>query len=211
MYMIFPLGAGIFWTATYVLIIRAGLRDRTYGMPVVAFAASIGWEFTFTFVRPVPGVRAWINLTWFCLDLAIGYTIVRYGRREFPGLPPRLLLPSFIGVCALAYTAMELISRELDHGERHLSAFADNVLISALFLAMLAARGPRGQSVGIAVTKLLGTACASLAMLTVPEIDPRYDNGLMYFLYFSCLVLDLAYVWAMVAVRRRTAPAEQPD
>src|SRR5215471_14845579 len=31
------IGSGIFWTAVYIVIIRLGFRERTYGMPITPF------------------------------------------------------------------------------------------------------------------------------------------------------------------------------
>ncbi len=42
------LGSGLFWTVTYLLIIRRGFRDQTYGMPLVALCANLAWEFIFS-------------------------------------------------------------------------------------------------------------------------------------------------------------------
>ncbi|MFF4037699.1 hypothetical protein [Streptomyces sp. NPDC001816] len=206
----FLLGTGLFWSVTYVLLIRTGLRERTFGMPVVAFATNVSWEFMFAFVRPPSGVMHVINIVWFCFDLAIGYTVVRFGRSEFPYLPDRLFLPALAVLLALAYPGMNYASEQFDEGVGAITAFGSNLAMSGMFLAMLAARrGTRGQSVGTAVTKLLGTACASVSMLTDPDGDPRYDNALMYYLYLGCLVLDLAYVYAVFTVGRaeRTADA----
>lgn len=44
------LGSGAFWTLTYVLMIRRGFVDRTYGMPLVALGANVSWEFIFSFL-----------------------------------------------------------------------------------------------------------------------------------------------------------------
>ena len=38
------LASGLFWTLTYVLVIRQGLADRTYGMPLVALTRPPGEE-----------------------------------------------------------------------------------------------------------------------------------------------------------------------
>jgi hypothetical protein len=158
----FLLGTGVFWTAAYVLLIRTGLRDRTFGMPVVAFATNISWEFTFAFVRPPSGVMHVVNIVWFCFDLAIGCTVVRHGRSEFPYLPAPSYLPALAALLALAYPGMDFASEQFDEGGGTITAFGSNLAMSAMFLAMLAARrSTRGQSTGIALAKPLGTACAS--------------------------------------------------
>jgi len=36
MFTLLMLGSGIFWTTTYMLIIRRSFLDHTYGMPLVA-------------------------------------------------------------------------------------------------------------------------------------------------------------------------------
>ncbi|MEU6063842.1 MULTISPECIES: transmembrane-type terpene cyclase [Streptomyces] len=204
----FLLGTGVFWTTAYVLLIRTGVRERTFGMPVVAFATNISWEFMFAFVRPPSGLGHVINIVWFCFDVAVGYTVVRFGRAEFPYLPDRLFLPALGALLLLAYPGMNYASEEFDAGDGVLTAFGSNLAMSGLFLAMLAARrGTRGQSPGIALTKLLGTACASLTMLTDPDGDPRYDNALMYYLYIGCFVVDLAYAYAVFAVGRAQGAA----
>ncbi|MGW2486040.1 transmembrane-type terpene cyclase [Streptomyces sp. NPDC001606] len=203
------LGTGAFWTAAYVLLVRTGVRERTFGMPVVAFATNISWEFMFAFVRPQAGMLHVVNIVWFCFDLAVGYTVVRFGRSEFPYLPARLFPPALAVLLALAYVGMDYASQEFDQGAGTITAFGSNLAMSGMFLAMLAARrGTRGQSAGIALAKLLGTACASLALLTDPAGDPRYDSALMYYLYVGCFLLDVAYLAALCAVRRaeRVAP-----
>ncbi|MGW3206876.1 transmembrane-type terpene cyclase [Streptomyces sp. NPDC001135] len=213
MHTAFLLGTGLFWTAAYVLLIRTGLRERTFGMPVVAFATNISWEFMFAFVRPPSGLMHVVNIVWFCFDLAVGYTLVRFGRAEFPYVPGRLFLPALAVLLGFAYPGMNLASEQFDAGGGAITAFGSNLAMSGMFLAMLAARrGTRGQSMGIAVTKLLGTACASLAMLTDPDSVPRHDSALMHYLYVGCFLLDLAYAAALSAVRRgeRTTPVTAP-
>ncbi|MEU6776838.1 hypothetical protein [Streptomyces sp. NPDC046759] len=203
MHTAFLLGTGVFWTAAYALLIRTGLREHTFGMPVVAFATNISWEFMFAFVRPPSGVMHVVNVVWFCFDLAVGYTVVRFGRSEFPYLPGRLFLPALAVLLAFAYPGMNYASEQFDAGGGAITAFGSNLAMSGMFLAMLAARrGTRGQSPGIALTKLLGTVCASLSMLTDPDPVPRHDTALMHYLYVGCFLLDLAYAVALFTVRR---------
>lgn len=203
MTLVFALGTGIFWTLAYVLLIRIGIREKTFGMPIVAFATNISWEFCFAFVRPAAGVQHWINVVWFVFDCAIGYTVLRFGAREFPYLDPRVFYAGFALLLALAYIGMNGASLQFDDGAGTITAFGSNIAMSGLFLAMLAARGgSRGQSVGIAAAKLLGTACASLAELSGKHPEARYHSSFAYYLYVTCLVLDLAYLGALILVRR---------
>jgi hypothetical protein len=73
------LGSGAFWTLTYLLIIRRGFLDRTYGMPLVALCANISWEFIFSFLYPHGPVQRPVNIVWFSLDLIILFQMLRYG------------------------------------------------------------------------------------------------------------------------------------
>jgi hypothetical protein len=207
------LGTGGFWTAAYILLIRIGVRERTYGMPIAAFATNISWEFMFAFVRSAAGLQHWINVVWFAFDCAIGYTVVRFGPAEFKVLPRWGFYGALVVLLCLAYPGMNLASEQFDAGKGSITAFGSNLVMSGLFLAMLLSRGSmRGQSLGIAVCKMLGTACASAAMLADTSLDARYHVGFMYYLYVGCFVVDLAYVAALVAVRRTSArPAVEPE
>jgi hypothetical protein len=57
------------WAVAYVLIIRRGFLDKTYGVPMVALAGNIVWEFLFAFCIRAPGesMDMWkmINVVWF--------------------------------------------------------------------------------------------------------------------------------------------------
>jgi hypothetical protein len=69
MFDILLVGSGILWTVTYLLIIRRGFLDHTYGMPLVALCANLSWEFIFSFVFPHGPVQRPVNVVWFSLDL----------------------------------------------------------------------------------------------------------------------------------------------
>lgn len=195
-------GAGLCWTLAYLLIIRVGLRERTYGMPIVAFAANISWEFIYAFVRPSNGVQHTINIIWFLLDCVIGYTIVKFGPDEFPYLSRKVFYGCFIALLGFAYPAVNLFGTQFDAGDGLFSAFAMNLVMSALFISMFMARpAGRGQSVGIATAKLAGTAFASASVAVKSDLAARYHGGLLPYLYVTCFLLDLVYLGLLLSLR----------
>jgi hypothetical protein len=201
------LGSGLCWTATYILIIWRGIADRTYGMPVVALAANLSWEFIFSVVRPPDLVAQHIvNYVWLALDLVILVTVVRYGPREFRDLPKPVFYVGLAGTLVLGYVGVDLVSREFDNGGPTYVAFAQNLMMSALFLSMLAARRTMaGQSVSIAVLKMVGTALASVWV----SMSGNYEGSeFLLGCYLGIFALDLAYVVALLAVRRYPRTAE---
>jgi hypothetical protein len=198
------LGVGLFWTTAYVLIIRQGFRDRTYGMPIVALCANMAWEFIFSVVRPPADLLSHtVFVVWLCFDLGIAYTVVRFGRREFSYLSRSVFLVGCLVTFALSYLCIDLASRQLDAGGPTVVAFAINLMMSGLFLGMLAGRGStRGQSPVVAAAKLVGTLCASLYTWDIGWY-PHWI--LMPYLYVASFVVDLAYLVAVLAVRKAKA------
>ncbi|GAB3404221.1 hypothetical protein GCM10027569_12140 [Flindersiella endophytica] len=203
------LGGGVAWTIAYLLIIWHGFADRTYGMPLVALGANLSWEFIFSFVHPSDQPQRTVNVVWLLFDLVILVTAVRFGAREFPGLPRLLYLGGLGGILVLSYLGVLLFANEFDTGGAVYVAFAQNLLMSGLFLSMLWSRwlrradeSPlRGQSVWIGVAKLVGTAFASaMAYFTLPSYS---GSALLGYLYLTILLLDAAYVVALVVVARK--------
>jgi len=200
---------GLCWAAAYVLIIRRGFADRTYGMPIVALCANVSWEFIFSVVRPHAGVQRISDLVWLAFDLVIMYTALRFGPREFGYLPRSVFYAGFAGTLVLAYLGVDLVSRELDNGNGIFAGFIDNLMMSALFLGMLAGRGGlRGQSVSIAAFKFVGTIFASLGFWLYGE---NSHTALLVYLYIANGVADAAYLAAVVIIRARTRAGAVPS
>ncbi len=202
MFTLLMLGSGLFWTATYLLIIRRGTLDRTYGMPLVAFCANISWECIFSFLLPSHGVQQVVNIVWFVLDVGILVCILRYGLGEFAGLSKMAFYAVFGLTLATCFCTVLLITLEFHDGGTY-SAFGQNLLMSVLFIVMLyRRRSLRGQSLSIALCKLFGTAMASLAFFLYAAISQH--SVLLPFLYVSTLLYDLIYV-GMVSQHQRGA------
>jgi len=89
------MASGLFWLIAYLLIIKRGFNDRTYGMPIVAFVGNIAWEIIYGLrLEPVCPLT-WAscpdlviqgrNFVWLIFDLLILYTILKFGRQYFSG------------------------------------------------------------------------------------------------------------------------------
>lgn len=206
----------LLWVAIYVLIIRAGFRDRTYGMPIVALCGNFCWEANYTFLRPFDPLLGVTSATWLAFDCVILYTAVRYGPAQFPYLPRRLFHCCLAGLMVMCWIGMDVLIQHFEHMGREdactYTAIAQNMVISALFLAMLAQRRSlSGQSVAIAVCRLLADIMAVTAVtLTVKDGDLT-ESPLLTFLLVSIVVLDTAYLTALLAVRRSQAPDVTTD
>lgn len=189
---------GVCWAVTYVLIIRRGFAERTYGMPIVALCTNLSWEFIYSFVRPHAGFQRAGDIVWVALDAVIMFTAVRFGPREFPYLSKPVFYAGLAGTLVLSYLGVDLMAREFEHGAGNYAGFADNLMMSALFLGMLAGRrGLRGQSVSIAAWKFVGTIFASLGFYLY---GTHSHTALFVYMYFANGIADFAYLVAVVVI-----------
>jgi hypothetical protein len=211
--------SSVFWTLTYALIIARGARDRTCGMPVPALAANLSWEVIFLVVTLSHGAfdaRLALLLPWTLLDLAILVQCFRHGPRDCPDPWLAKHFPAaLLGILALAAAVLLAFVRELPDAVGWYAAFGQNLMMSVLFVTRLQRRGDlRGQSIHIALAKLLGTLFAFiLAVFWSPpslrehwtELLPeRYSpvSPLIVVLYSGIFAFDVLYV-ALVHRRSR--------
>ncbi len=184
---------GLFWSLTYILIIRRGFKDKTYGMPLVALGANISWEAIFSFIHPHSGAQLYINYIWFFLDVLILLQFLKFGKSEFPALSNKQFYTGFMLVLATSFGLVLSITYEFNDWQGAYAAFGQNLLMSALFIIMLFRRDNlRGQSIYIAIFKMVGTAFISLAFYLYASISQ--DSILLPFLFISIFVYDLIYV-----------------
>lgn len=201
--------SGLCWTLVYLECLRVGLRDRTYAMPIFALGLNLAWEVLYA----VDGLANWgrfgafgqtqtvINVVWAGLDVAILWTFFRFGRRAWPQLNVSLVVT--LGVAALIVGAAVQGVFYVEFGARNApvyTAFAQNLLMSVLFVDLLLRRGTAsGQSMVIASAKLAGTLAPTISLGFIAGFNPY-----VAVLGLLCLVFDALYV---VALRSVPAPA----
>ena len=156
--LVFGLLSTVFWTAAYVLILKRGFQDKTFGLPVTVICANVAWEALYSFHFEVPLVTKVGNTAWFVIDVLIAYTCLRYGKREFQQPVIQRGLPGLVAV-GIAMWALVLwafiISFEDGFGKTSGSILA--LFNASMMVAMILRRNSvRGQSCYIALFIFLG-------------------------------------------------------
>lgn len=184
-----------FWTISYALIIRRSHLDGTWGMPFPALCLNLAYEVVFGFVHPLASPANYVNIVWFLVDLVILGQFLRHGRAALPAqLPKQLFLPAVAVCVAIAIGVSLTVTSDLGlaRGNSYLGWGAD-LLTCATFVALLQKReGVGGQSLGIAVTRMLG----SWAIIPAQEIE--ISLAFVHWVYPSATVLNLTYVYLYV-------------
>ncbi|MFK0217440.1 hypothetical protein ACIQWN_04515 [Streptomyces vinaceus] len=196
--------SGVAWTVVYVEAIRVGLRDRTYAMPVAALALNFAWEATYAVGEVRAGVSAQgvVNVVWALADIVIIWTYLRFGRAELPEFVTRPLFAAWsVLVFGSGFAVQWLFLAHFGtHDATRYAAFLQNLLMSGLFIALYAdRRGPRGQSLVIAVAKWLGTLAPTLLFGVIEDSPFILGLGVL------CSVFDLAYIGLLLRERRLAA------
>src|ERR671919_1742394 len=189
---------GIFWILTYFFIISKGFKDKTYGMPLTALCANISWEFIYSFVLPSSPPQIFINYLWFGLDCVIVFQFFKYYRNEFPNLSSSKVYIVFGLMIFSAFSIILTGAISLDDHRGVYAAFGQNLLMSVLFVVMFFKRGEwlRGQSIFIAVFKMLGTGLTSIHFYI---FEPVYQSSIVLpFLFISIFLFDLLYTVLIV-------------
>jgi hypothetical protein len=196
---LFKITSGVFWSLAYLLIIRRGFKDRTFGMPLAALCANISWEFIFSFVHPHDSPQLYVNITWFLLDTLILFQALRFGRKAFDTLLPKgSFYPFFLLSLLLSFLIVLGISTEFNNWNGMYTAFGQNLMMSILFVLMLRSRNDlSGQSLYIAIFKALGTLVASIYFYI-----SHSPSLLMVTLYISIFIFDVLYI-AMLYVKHK--------
>lgn len=203
--------SSLFWTVTYALVVRQGAKDRLHGMPLVALGANLAWELIFlavTLANRAYDERLAMLVPWTVLDVAIVVQCFRYGRADFRD--PLVVRHFGKGLaCLLLFAGAVLFTfvREMRDAIGWYAAFGQNLMMSALFVAMLLRRDSvRGQSIYIAISKFLGTFFAFVLALfwSPPTLHRHWDSllpdgyhpisPLIVTLYTGIFTLDVAYI-----------------
>jgi hypothetical protein len=187
---VFQISTGICWSIVYILIIKQGMKDKSTGMPMEALCANISWEFIFSFIYPHTGLQGFIDIIWFALDVIILIQFMKYGRKEFAKtLPMKYFYPTLLITITLSFLIIMATVQEFNDFEGKYAAFSQNFMMSCLYISLLLKRGnSRGQSLSIAILKMIGSFIPALAFFIY------FRSGLIIILSIGSLIFDLVYI-----------------
>jgi hypothetical protein len=206
--------SGLAWAVAYFGIAYRGFRDRSFGMPLIPLALNLAWEFLHAVVFPqgTSGVELVVSYVWLVMDVIIATTFIRFGFRHYRDAFG-LTRTGFFSTTAFTFVAAFLIMgtglpffaqfREFFGNSlvqsAYFIAYLQNLVMSAAFIVMLwLRRTSEGQSLWIAVSKMLGTApTVGIVYLTVYHPADWYFMAAIIGVTF---VLDVAYC---VMIHRR--------
>ena len=197
------------WIVAYILFIRQGWKDRTYGVPMAAICLNITWEaVTFTGPAPVP-LWKWIEGAWLFIDVIILWQLWIHGKST-------MLRPSLqryhhlviVGMLALA-TGFHLTWRTFwDDELLFVNAFIINLIMSVLFISLALARPTlSGLTIPGAWCKFLGTILTGVQCLVfLPKVmHERESWAFLWYLVVAIAICDALYLFVLYHLRRITA------
>ena len=197
---------GIFWSLAYFLMIRQGFKDKTYGMPLAALCANISWEAIFAFLHPHRPPQLYINYVWFALDTVIVFQFLKFGKKEFSKFSIVQFYLIFTFAIVMSFCSILFVTYEFQDWQGAYAAFGQNLMMSILFLWMFFSRDDlRGQSVYIALFKMIGTGVSSLAFYLYQPISQ--GSYLMPYLYVAIFICDSVY--SVLVYRRSVREAKE--
>jgi len=166
--------SGLAWTIVYIALIYRGLKDKSYGMPLVPLALNFAWELVFSIIYPpsTTGIAGTIiNGIWMLCDIGILYTYFRYSYNYFYNRY-KITKLTWIGLSIFAFiVSFEIMfiggpffgqfkyyfNGDIFQGAIFI-AYIQNLIISVCFILMIwERRDSKGQSLTIGVFKCIGT------------------------------------------------------
>lgn len=185
---------GLSWTIVYLLVIYRSFKDKQCGMPSVAMAFNLSWEFlySFMFYDPESSLQLWINRVWFVCDVVILAAFLLYGAKQWSKLYQKFFFPYAVTIVLAAFSLLYFYQLNFDKSAITYSAFIMNVLMSWMFIEMfMKQQDLKGQAFGIAFFKMIGTLAATILLLQ------RFSHFLQL-LGVLCFVLDMIYIILIV-------------
>lgn len=192
---------GLCWTIVHIKLIHLGFKEKTCGMPFIALALNFTWNGTYSYLNlknnPLD-MESYMILIWFALDILVVLTHLIYGKRYFPKHTNKeYFYPWTILIFIMSFAIQYSFVIEFADSAKVYSAFIQNLIMSILFIIMLANRPDiKGQSLTIAINKWIGTLAPTILFGVI------LGNKLVLILGIFCCIFDIIYIYFLNHVKR---------
>ena len=137
MFIVFNMGWIIFWGVAYVLIVRRGFIDKTFGYPFIAICVDIAWTFTFTLIYP----QSPFMLLFVAVDLLFLYQLIKFRASDLHFLSKNQYYAAIVLAVVTSFALIIGFSEEFNDVHGVYSSFVDTLLTSILFVVLILRRG----------------------------------------------------------------------
>lgn len=197
-----------FWLITYIIYVRNIVKFKFIEIPVIVVALNIAWEFIWSFplghlVSDYLGdALQWGYGSWFFFDMFIFWGALKYGYKQFEN-PTFRKHSKLITIATMFFGLIFFYTFYLggyDTAIGTISAYIDNILISALYIFLLVDHKDKSVfSYQVAWYKMLGTGLISFSLAWHWS-----SNYFLIFLTAVVLLLDIAYIIIFSRYRKQT-------
>ncbi|PWY93853.1 hypothetical protein BO94DRAFT_572424 [Aspergillus sclerotioniger CBS 115572] len=207
----------LLWCVSYILMIREGIRTKSYSMPLFALANNFAWEIVFTLHFADTPIKNAAFLMWAVIDVGLVWQTLKYGKYEWEHAP---LVRDNLGKILFGLTCWCMLGHWL-FLDWWFSRFEDpteckfwdgglsQLFISVLSVNQLITRGHTGaNTIAIWLTRTLATILMPYVPLfwrtyTWPETYSYVHMSLGVYLWSTALVCDLVYGILLVYISKR--------
>jgi len=199
------------WLVAYVLFIRLGFKEKTYGIPAIAMCGNVGWELTNSLLIYPAYLGIWLGqIMWVGFDVLVFVTIWKYGASEIEREHAilRRWFRWLIVLGVLTSMVLSLVFALHFHDPQGTVAGWELAFVQSLMMiGMLLRRGStRGQSVYIALGIVIGNIAAYIWVANYPWAPGQWPNpepivNLVWFLV--TIPINITYVVLVIRQGRR--------
>ena len=199
-------GAVVFWVVAYLLIIRRGVKDQSYGLPLSVLCVNIPWEVFYGFCVDTSALAKAAAIIYLVPDLGVLWICLKHGPEDFdsPLIKQHFRTIAAGGMAVGTFAIWGFHVGFNDHFGATTATFT--TLISVIMiLAMLFRRNSvRGQSFYIGLFILLGNACGwNQTLLAQRDLQPNIPVLWVHVSYATILFAGVIYLAVYTYVARR--------
>jgi len=194
------------WTIVYLLMIRRGFKDKSFGMPVLALCINIGWEFYYTTFAAAPFANKIGTGIYLIADLGVLVTCIKFGKDDFDS---PLIKKYFYPIIAASLIGGFLLVRQFDQSFHDpvggTSATFTTLLLSVLMLAMILRRNSvNGQSFIIGIAVLVGDVCGwAMNLIAYQTVDDSISVPWVNLINIILIACNVAYLFLYMKIAKR--------